>query len=56
MNKLSERQELELIQMVVDNRYEYTGDEWYKKISKEIDNKLNPKSKEVEKWWRKKKK
>lgn len=51
---LSERDELELLKAVVDSRYLYTEDPWYKKISREIDKKLNPKpKKEEEKWWRK---
>lgn len=47
---LSERQELELLQIVVDNRYEYTGDEWYKDLSKEIEKKLHPEK--YKKWWK----
>ena len=50
---LSERNELELLKTVVDSRYMYTKDPWYKKVSKEIEEKLNPKPKEEEKWWRK---
>lgn len=47
---LSERQELELMQIVANNRYEHTGDEWYKDLSKQIDKKLHPEK--YKKWWR----
>lgn len=42
---LNEQQQLELIKCIADYRYRRSGDEWWKKLSEDIDRKM--------KWWKK---
>lgn len=48
IKNLTEPQKLELVQVVIDNLYGSTNDEWYKKMSQKLDERLH---KIRRKWW-----